>query len=98
MLEGFRGEVEEHGGFRRPVHPWMGLPRPADRDKSRSATWWKKVADEGCGRSPGVSKIRAKISGSTARTIQTYRSSGAVRQALLDHDSRVRVGRAGNFL
>src|ERR1700719_1324920 len=69
VLEGLRGEVKEHGGFRRALHSRMGLPRPANRNQGRPAAGWQKVADEADRRSAGVSKIRAEIFGSTERTI-----------------------------
>ncbi len=46
----------------------------------------------------GVPKIRTKISRSTARAIQAHRGFGPIRQAVLDHDAGVRVGRARQLL
>ena len=76
----------------------MGLPWPAHRNQSRPATGRQEIADEADGCAPGMPQVCAKnisICSASNSSALGYLDAGT---ALLDHDSAVRIGGAGDVL
>ena len=97
-LKDFIVKSKTMAGFDSPYVPgWdcHGLPIEIKVDQQLGG---KKLQMETLDVAGSVPQIRAKISRSAARTVQTHRCLRTLGPTLLHHDSAIRVGGAGNFL
>ncbi len=87
--QGPGGEVPQHAGLRRAVHPGMGLPRPADRAEGRPRARPEEAADDHGRVPPRVPRLRAEVRRHPAARVQAARHPRLVGRPLPDHELRL---------